>query len=168
MSVDLRNPAYLLPQAFADKKGDSSSMHLSPAVLLNYRLWCLATHERLGEPEIRDIEPLCETFKHDLRKHRREINVKFARVATRTHPGLKEMLWRQIGVELEKGKEVQPWGEEEEEEREEELPPYDPGWSNRHERELASGMGGMGLSGKEPAPRYEAGPSQQYPWDKKQ
>jgi hypothetical protein len=171
--IDLQNPADLLPLAFSqDKKGDSYSMNLSPVILFNYRLWCLATHERFGEKEFEDIEALFETFTHDLRRHRQEINVKFAKVALRTHPELKDLPWNQIGVDLSraKGTEAEPWGEEDERaERgggEEELPPYDPGLGRGYEHGLAQGMQGVHLRAREPVPTYESGPSKHQAWDK--
>jgi hypothetical protein len=142
-------------------------MNLTPVVLFNYRLWCLATHQAFGEPEIHDIEPFFTAFTHDLRAHRREINIKFAKVALRTHPTLENIIAK-LGVDMSKGKgkEIQPGTKEGEEDGEEQLPPYDPGWGVSYERQLVSGMEEVGLKGKEPAPRYEAGPSKQHGWDK--
>ena len=109
------------------KKGDSYAMSLTPVSLFNYRLWCLATHESLsGDPEIHDIEPLFEAFKHDLSNHRNEINLKYAKVAIRTHPQLIDVLAK-LGIDMSrgKGKEVEPGAEIEVDERgEEQLPAY--------------------------------------------
>ncbi|KAE9363388.1 hypothetical protein N431DRAFT_357496 [Stipitochalara longipes BDJ] len=102
-------------------------MNLTPVSLFNYRLWCLATHQSLsGEPEINDIEPLFEAFKHDLSKHRNEINLKFAKVAIRRHPMLIDVLAK-LGIDTSrgKGKEVEPGVEMEMDDRgEEQLPAY--------------------------------------------
>jgi hypothetical protein len=166
--IDLENPTEDLPEKFLEtKKGDSYVMNLTPVVLFNYRLWCLATHEAFGEPEIQDIEPLFQAFTHDLRVHRREINIKFARVAMRTHPNLKNIL-SEIGVDMsrEKGKEVQPEAMEGDEDGEEQLPPYDPGWGAGYEQQLVNGMEEIHLKG--PAPRYEAGPSKKNVGDKEE
>jgi len=110
-----------------DKKGDSYAMNLTPVSLFNYRLWCLATHQSLsGEPEIHDIEPLFEAFKHELSNHRNEINLKYAKVAIRTHPMLIDALAK-LGIDMSrgKGKEVEPGIEVDIDERgEEQLPAY--------------------------------------------
>lgn len=115
-------------------------MNLTPVILFNYRLWCLATHESLsGEPEIQDIEPLFEAFNHDLRVHRKEINLKFVKVAMRTHPMLADVLAK-LGIDMskERGKEVE-LGVEMDEDGEEQLPPYDPGWGGAMRRILLVG-----------------------------
>lgn len=135
-------------------------MNITPVALFNYRLWCLATHSsHSGEPEIRDIEPLLEAFKHDLRLHRRGINLKFAKVALRRHPMLVDVLLK-IGIDMakEKGKEVEP-GVAVDEGGEEQLPAYDPGWGREYERDLVVEMEEAHFMGKEPAPSYEAGSS---------
>jgi hypothetical protein len=135
-------------------------MNLTPVILFSYRLWSLATHQSLsGEPEIWDIEPLFESFKHNLRVHKKEINLKFAKVALRTHPTLADMLAK-IGVDMTKGKgkEVEPGLEMEVgEDGEEQLPPYDPGWGRAYEQELAGGMADVNLRSEEPAPSYDPG-----------
>lgn len=147
------------------KKGDSYAMNLTPVILFNYRLWCLATHELMsGEPEIQDIKPLFEAFNHDLRVHRKEINLKFAKVALRTQPMLADVLAK-LGIDMskERGKEVES-GVEMDGDGEEQLPPYDPGWGRSYEENLVSGMEEVRLKGEEPAPCYEAGPSSQGVW----
>jgi hypothetical protein len=69
--TDLENLAEDPAEKFSEtKKGDSYAMNLTPVVLFNYRLWCLATHSAFGEPEIQDIEPLLQAFTQDLRVHR--------------------------------------------------------------------------------------------------
>jgi hypothetical protein len=96
-------------------------------VLFNYRLWWLATRETFSEREIGDIEPLYLAFKHDLHKHRNEIDVKFAKVALRMYLMLEDVLVK-IGIDLLKGenKEVTPGLAEEDKGLQEELPPYTP------------------------------------------
>jgi hypothetical protein len=138
-------------------------MNLTPVILFNYRLWSLATHQSLsGEPEIWDIEPLFEAFKHNLRIHRKEINLKFAKVALRTHPTLADILAK-IGVDMTKGKgkeveEVEPGVEMEVgEDGEEQLPPYDPRWGKAYEENLAGEMENVDLRSEEPVPVYDPG-----------
>lgn len=157
---DLVHSADEPPEKFSeDKKGDSYSMNLTPVTLFNYRLWGLATHQSLsGEPEIWDIEPLAQAFKHDLQVHRAEINTKFARFAIRTHPELEDVLAR-LGVDMNrsKGKEVVPMpGLEVDEDGEEQLPPYDPGWGRSHEQNISGRMAEIHLKEGEPAPSYDA------------
>ena len=142
------------------KKPDAYAMNLTPVILFNYRLWTLATHQSLsGEPEIFDIEPLFSAFSHNLRIHRKEINLKFAKVAIRTHPSLADVLAK-IGVDMKKGKgkEVEPGVEiEVDGDGEEQLPPYDPGWGRAYEEQLVGEMQGVGLGTEEPLPIYDSG-----------
>ncbi len=86
------------------KKPDAYAMNLTPVILFNCRLWTLTTHQSIsGEPEIFDVEPLVSAFSHNLRLHRNEINLKFSKVAMRTHPSLADVLAK-IGVDMKKGK----------------------------------------------------------------
>jgi hypothetical protein len=134
-------------------------MNLTPIILFNYRLWTLATHQSLsGEPEIFDIEPLLSAFLHNLRVHRKEINLKFAKVAMRTHPSLADVLTK-IGVDMKKGKgkKVEPGVESEVDgDGEEQLPPYDPGWGRAYEEQLVGEMQGAALQREEPLPAYNS------------
>ena len=109
MNIDISNQTDANQEKFAeDTRGHTDAVRLDPVSLFNYRLRCLATHEMFGDPEIGDIQPLCQAFGYELRQNRKSVDVENARIAVRRFPLLGSTLV-DLGVDVAtKGSRAEP------------------------------------------------------------
>lgn len=112
-NIDISDQTDADQEKFAeDPRGRTDAVKLDPVSLFNYRLWCLATHEMFGDPEIRDIQPLCQAFGYELRQNRKSVDVENARIAVQRFPLLGGTLV-DLGVDVAtKGSRTEPKGKE--------------------------------------------------------